>query len=132
MRVAEKMQDEITTISALLHDVIEDTKYTVEDLREMGFPEQVVQAVSLLTKHKVLITRLATCEYISEHRSIFVTGATGSGKTYMACAFGIGAGKQYFIVRYIRLLNFLLELEVAHSEGKFPLEYKGRIENKGF
>lgn len=31
MHVAEKMQDEITTISALLHDVIEDTKYTVKD-----------------------------------------------------------------------------------------------------
>jgi len=54
MHVAEQMQDEITTIVALLHDVVEDTKYTLEDLREMGFPEEVVEAVSLLTKHKGL------------------------------------------------------------------------------
>lgn len=39
--------------------------------------------------NKDLINRLATCEYISEHRNLFITGATGCGKTYMACAFGM-------------------------------------------
>ena len=34
--------------------------------------------------NKNLINRLATCEYISEHRNLFITGATGCGKTYMA------------------------------------------------
>lgn len=37
--------------------------------------------------NRTLIDRLATCEYITEHRNLFITGATGSGKTYMACAF---------------------------------------------
>ncbi len=37
--------------------------------------------------NKELINRLATCEYISEHWNLFITGATGCGKTYMACAF---------------------------------------------
>ena len=46
--------------------------------------------------NKDLINRLATCEYISEHRNLFITGATGCGKTYMACAFGMKACKQYF------------------------------------
>ena len=41
--------------------------------------------------NKALINRLATCEYITEYRNIFITGATGSGKTYMACAFGMEA-----------------------------------------
>ena len=45
--------------------------------------------------NKELIRRLATCEYISEHRNLFITGATGCGKTYMACAFGMEACKQY-------------------------------------
>ena len=54
MHVAEQMQDEITTIVALLHDVVEDTEYTLDDLRERGFPEEVVEAVSLLTKQKGL------------------------------------------------------------------------------
>ena len=42
--LAEQMQDEETTIVALLHDVIEDTDYTIEDLRQMGFSERVLSA----------------------------------------------------------------------------------------
>lgn len=41
--------------------------------------------------NKALISRLANCEYITEYRNIFITGATGSGKTYMACTFGMEA-----------------------------------------
>ena len=41
--------------------------------------------------NKALINRLATCEYITEYLNIFITGAAGSGKTYMACVFGMEA-----------------------------------------
>lgn len=47
---------------------------------------------------------------------MFITGATGSGKTYMACAFGMEACKQYYNTRYIRLPDYLMELEAAKSE----------------
>ncbi len=70
--------------------------------------------------NKSLINRLATCEYITEYRNVFITGATGSGKTYMACAFGMEACKQYFTVKYVRLPDLLLELESARAEGCFP------------
>ena len=47
--LAEQMTEELTTVAALLHDVVEDTTYTFADLREMGFPEAVLDALALLT-----------------------------------------------------------------------------------
>ena len=47
--LAEQMADENTTIVALLHDVIEDTEYTLDDLRNFGFAEDVLSAISLMT-----------------------------------------------------------------------------------
>ena len=47
--LAEQMTDELITVAALLHDVVEDTPYTFTDLREMGFPEEVLDALRLLT-----------------------------------------------------------------------------------
>lgn len=49
--LAEQMTDEITTIVALLHDVVEDTPYTLDDLTELGFPLEAVEAIGLMT-HK--------------------------------------------------------------------------------
>lgn len=47
--LAEQMKDEITTIVALLHDVVEDTPYTFSDLEKMGFGREVIDALALLT-----------------------------------------------------------------------------------
>lgn len=59
--LAEQMTDELTTVVALLHDVVEDTPYTFADLREMGFPEAVLDALALLT-HKDATPYLAYVE----------------------------------------------------------------------
>ena len=47
--VAEQMTDEATTIVALLHDVVEDTDYTLEDLAAEGFGKEIFEAVALMT-----------------------------------------------------------------------------------
>ena len=47
--LAEQMTDELTTVVALLHDVVEDTPYTLSELREMGFPSAAMEALALLT-----------------------------------------------------------------------------------
>lgn len=49
---AEQMMDENTTVVALLHDVIEDTDYTIEDLKNVGFNAAVLEAISLMTHSK--------------------------------------------------------------------------------
>lgn len=50
--VAEQMEDELTAVTALLHDVLEDTACTLEALRDMGYPPEVLEALSLLTHDK--------------------------------------------------------------------------------
>ena len=69
--------------------------------------------------NKELINRLAKCDYITEYRNIFITGATGCGKTYMACAFGMEACKHFYKTKYVRLPDLLVDLDVARNEGNY-------------
>ena len=47
--VAESMSNELSTTAAILHDVVEDTDVTIEDLEQMGFPKDVTDALKLLS-----------------------------------------------------------------------------------
>ena len=69
--------------------------------------------------NKEQITRLATCHYLAEHHNIILVGATGSGKTYLACAFGMAANRQLIPTRYIRLPDLLGELAAARGMGNY-------------
>ncbi len=62
--LAEQMTDELTTVTALLHDVVEDTDFTLEDLRGMGFPSEVIEALTLLTHD----SDVPYMEYVAEIR----------------------------------------------------------------
>ena len=93
-------------------------------IRNAGFdqPEAHISDINYSSGRKLnraLIERLGTCEYITEHRNLFITGATGSGKTYMACAFGMEACKQRFKTKYVRLPDLLLDLEMARNDGTY-------------
>ena len=52
--LAEQMSDEETTVVALLHDVVEDTDYTIGNLRALGFPDNVLEAIALMTHDKAV------------------------------------------------------------------------------
>ena len=93
-------------------------------IRNAGFdqPEASIMDINYTSGRKLnkeLINRLATCEYISEHRNLFITGATGCGKTYMACAFGMEACKQYYKTRYVRMPDLLMDLNIARTEWNY-------------
>ncbi len=93
-------------------------------IRNAGFEQSDASIADIDYGHsrklnKDLIQRLASCEYITEFRNVFLTGATGSGKTYLACALGMEACKHYYTVRYVRLPDMLLELGAARESGNF-------------
>ena len=64
--LAEQMSDEISTVCALLHDVIEDTEYTFNDIRNMGFPQEVIDVLMLLT-HEDNVPYMEYVEKINEN-----------------------------------------------------------------
>jgi len=47
--LAEQMETEAEICTALLHDTVEDSSYTLDDLRAAGFPEEILDAISLMT-----------------------------------------------------------------------------------
>ena len=49
LHLAEQMSDEDTTVVALLHDVVEDTRYTLEDLEAMDFGPDIIEAIRVMT-----------------------------------------------------------------------------------
>ena len=73
------------------------------------------------------ITELSTCNYIRDHHNIILLGATGCGKTYLACAFGIATARNFFRVKYVRLPDLLTDLKINRAGNTFPKvvkEYK--------
>lgn len=67
--------------------------------------------------NKAQINKLANCDYISHQHNIIIMGASGAGKSYLACAFGMEACKQFYSVKYVRLPELLTDLAVARGEG---------------
>jgi DNA replication protein DnaC len=68
---------------------------------------------------KALVARLAACSYIHENHNVIIMGATGVGKTYLACALGIAASRNFFTVRYTRLPDLFSDLALARADGSF-------------
>ena len=68
---------------------------------------------------KAQISRLSDCTYVFEHHNLMLLGATGCGKTYIACALGMSAVRQFLTVKYVRLPELLTELAIARTTGTY-------------
>ena len=64
---------------------------------------------------KAQIVKFSTCQYIERGHHIVLKGASGNGKTYIACALGNTACRKYHSVRYIRMPELLDKLSYARS-----------------
>ncbi len=66
------------------------------------------------------VLQLAQSEWVSHHLNLLILGATGVGKTYLACALGRAACQAGCKVRYQRTSRLLQSLEMAHADGSYP------------
>jgi DNA replication protein DnaC len=66
------------------------------------------------------VLRLASAEWIRHSEVVLITGATGTGKTFLACALGQAACRQGLSTRYYRLTRLLEELTLARADGSYP------------
>ena len=97
-----------------LHKLVKQAKFSVPDACVEGieyFAERNLDASQ--------IASLATCSFIAESHNVILLGATGSGKTYIACALGIAAARNFLKVRYVRLPELLTELAIARGNGTY-------------
>lgn len=66
---------------------------------------------------KKVISNLGTCQWLQRHQHLILTGPTGVGKTWLACAFGQAAIRQGISVLYWRFPRLLEALETARLDG---------------
>lgn len=69
---------------------------------------------------KSLLTRLSSCQWLKEKLNILITGPTGVGKTWLACALAQKACREGYTVLYLRLPRLLQELPLAKGDGSYP------------
>lgn len=75
---------------------------------------------------KTLIASLQTMQWITHYRNILISGPTGCGKTYLACALGHSACHHGYTVRYFRASRLWESLTMAHGDGSY-LKLIGQI-----
>jgi DNA replication protein DnaC len=68
---------------------------------------------------KSLIRQLASCAWIKEKRNILIVGATGTGKTYLGCAFAHKSCLEGYTARYLRLPRLLAGLAIYRGDGSY-------------
>ena len=112
----------------------QSNKYTrcVHNAR-FAIPGATVEGIEYFEDRKLSkkqMIQFSTCKYIEEGHHIIFCGASGNGKTYLACALGEAACRKLYSVRYIRMPELLEELMIAreHNELKKTMKAYEKVD----
>lgn len=68
---------------------------------------------------KALLATLASCQWIADHANLLITGATGTGKTWISCGLAHTACRQGYSAHYLRLPRVWRDLTIAKGDGRY-------------
>lgn len=101
-----------------------DNKRLSRALREakLRLPNACLEDFEASPKRDVdrgLLRSLGTCQWVASHANVVITGATGTGKTFLACALAQQACRLGRRALYRRVPRLLEELALAHADGTY-------------
>jgi DNA replication protein DnaC len=133
MAEAWQQQQKDAKIGALSFDerftLLVDAEHQARDNRrltrllkdaQLRIPQACVEDVATSAVRgleKAMLRQLASCSWVTEHLNILITGGTGVGKSFLACALGQSACRRALRVTYRRVPRLLDELALARAEG---------------
>jgi DNA replication protein DnaC len=101
-----------------------ENKRLARALREakLKLPHACIEAIDYPARReldKPVIRQLATCRWIAEHQQVLVIGATGTGKTFVACALANQACRRGYRAYYRRASRLFDDLKLARADGTY-------------
>jgi DNA replication protein DnaC len=101
-----------------------DNKRLTRALREakLRLPNACIEDIDFAPKRELdraLLRQLGSAAWIRLHANVIITGATGTGKSYLACALAVAACRAGMRALYRRVPRLLEELALAHADGTY-------------
>lgn len=69
---------------------------------------------------RAVVADLLTCGWVERQQNVLITGHTGTGKTWLACALAVQAARKGQTIGYRRVGRLLEDMEIAHADGSLP------------